>query len=93
MRAVWNGRVIAESDDIVMVEGNPYFPRDAVDSALLRDSATQTTCAWKGVASYFSLEVDGEQNADAVWYYADPKPAASQITDRVAFWRGVTIED
>ena len=92
MKALWNGQVIAESDDTVVVEGNHYFPADAVRREYLRDSATHTTCGWKGVASYYSLAVDGATNPDAAWYYADPKPAAAEIKGRVAFWRGVKIE-
>ena len=89
--ATWNGTVIAESDDIVVVEGNAYFPREAVRDEVLRPSATHTVCPWKGTASYYSLEVDGQTNADAAWYYPEPKDAAKEITDRVAFWRGVTV--
>ena len=91
MRAIWNDKVIAESDDTVVVEGNHYFPRDSVDGSVLVDSSTHTTCPWKGEASYFSLEVDGETNHDAAWFYPEPKDAAAQIKDRVAFWRGVTV--
>ena len=89
--ATWNGTVIAESDDIVTVEGNAYFPREAVREDVLRPSAKQTTCPWKGEASYFSLEVDGQTNPDAAWYYPEPKDAAKEITGRVAFWRGVEV--
>ena len=91
MRAMWNGTVIAESDDTVVVEGNHYFPLESVNAELLRDSSTHTTCPWKGEASYFSIEADGAVNKDAAWYYPEPKPAASQITGRVAFWRGVRV--
>lgn len=91
MRAIWNGAVIAESDDTVVVEGNHYFPRDAVDPAVLRDSQTRTTCPWKGEASYHSIEVDGQVNRDAAWYYPTPKPAAAEIAGRIAFWGGVTV--
>ncbi len=93
MRAIWNGKVIAESDDTVVVEGNHYFPRESVDDSVLLDSDTHTVCPWKGEASYFTLNVDGETNRDAAWYYPSPKRAASQVTDRVAFWRGVTVTD
>jgi uncharacterized protein (DUF427 family) len=93
MRAIWNGTVIAESDDTVVVEGNHYFPATSVDSSLLRPSSTTTHCPWKGDASYYSLEVDGQTNADAAWFYPDPKPAASQIAERVAFWKGVEVVD
>ncbi len=89
--ATWNGAVIAESDDIVTVEGNAYFPREAVREELLRPSDTHTFCPWKGTASYFSLVVDGKVNEDAVWYYPSPEEAAKQITDRVAFWKGVEV--
>ena len=89
--ATWNGTVIAESDDIVTVEGNAYFPRDAVKDDVLRPSGKQTVCPWKGTASYFSLEVDGQVNADAAWYYPEPKDAAREITGRVAFWKGVEV--
>ncbi len=91
MKAVWNGVVIAESDDTVIVEGNHYFPRAAVDPQYLADSGTHTTCAWKGVASYHDVVVDGKVNRDAAWYYPQPKDAARQITDRIAFWKGVTV--
>lgn len=92
MKAVWNGQVIAESDDTVVVEGNHYFPIESVRREYLRDSATHTTCGWKGVASYYSLAVDGASNPDAAWYYPEPKPAAAEVRDRVAFWRGVKVE-
>ncbi|UQX87332.1 DUF427 domain-containing protein [Jatrophihabitans telluris] len=91
--ATWNGTVIAHSDDIVMIEGNHYFPKASVDASLLRDSDTQSVCPWKGTASYYSLEVDGKLNRDAVWYYQQPKDAAKEITERVAFWKGVTVAD
>lgn len=93
MRAIWNGHVIAESDDTVVVEGNHYFPASSLDESVLRPSQTHTVCGWKGTASYYSLEVDGKTNPDAVWYYPEPKPAAAEITDRVAFWKGVEITD
>jgi uncharacterized protein (DUF427 family) len=92
-RATWNGAVIAESDDIVMVEGNAYFPAGAVDARYLRPSTTHSHCPWKGEASYYTVEVDGRANADAAWYYPEPKEAAAQIRDRVAFWHGVTVEE
>lgn len=93
MRAVWNDTVIAESDDTVVVEGNHYFPRSSVRDDVLVESDTHTTCPWKGEASYFSLAVDGETNRDAAWYYPQPKSAAAEITDRVAFWKGVTVSE
>lgn len=91
MRAVWNGKVLAESDETVVVEGNHYFPADAVDRSLFVESETHTTCPWKGLASYYSVEVDGKRNADAAWYYPDPKPEAENIRDYVAFWHGVEV--
>jgi uncharacterized protein (DUF427 family) len=92
MQATWNGRVIAESDDTVMVEGNHYFPRAAVRTELLADSDTHTVCPWKGTASYHSVVVDGKTNSDAAWYYPDPKSAAETVRDRIAFWHGVTVQ-
>jgi len=92
VKAIWNGEVIAESDDTVVVEGNHYFPAAALKRAYLVPSQTHTTCRWKGVASYYSLQVKGRINPDAVWYYPAPKPAAARIRDRVAFWKGVRIE-
>jgi len=93
MRAIWNGTVIAESDDTVVVEGNHYFPIGSLDPAVLRPSTATSHCPWKGDASYYSLEVDGQLNADAAWFYPDPKPAASEIAERVAFWKGVEVVD
>ena len=90
-KAVWNGEVIADSDDTVIVEGNHYFPRESVRTEFLRESDTHSVCPWKGTASYQSLEVDGQTNEDALWYYPQPKDAAKQITDRVAFWHGVEV--
>lgn len=91
MRAVWNDTVIADSDATVVVEGNHYFPADAVDRAHLRASSTHSTCPWKGEASYYDVVVGDQVNADAAWYYPDPSPAAREITGRVAFWRGVEV--
>ena len=90
--ATWNGHVIAQSDDTVVVEGNHCFPKDSV-SASLPPSSTTSVCPWKGAASYYSIEVDGDVNTDAAWYYPSPKEAAKEIRDRVAFWRGVTVTD
>ena len=92
MRAIWNGTVLAESDKTIVVEGNHYFPPDAVNGDYLQESSTHTTCPWKGLASYYNVEVDGQVNRDAAWYYPSPKPAASHIKDHVAFWRGVSVE-
>ncbi|HEV7205223.1 MAG TPA: DUF427 domain-containing protein [Jatrophihabitans sp.] len=89
--ATWNGTVIAESDDTVIVENNHYFPRSSVRDDVLRDSAHTSVCPWKGTASYFSLDVDGATNENAAWYYPEPKDAAAEIRDRVAFWKGVTV--
>lgn len=91
MKAVWNNAVIAESDDTVVVEGNHYFPRDAVQSEYLRDSATQSVCPWKGTARYYSLDIGGTINTDAAWYYPETKEAAANIQGRVAFWKGVQV--
>jgi uncharacterized protein (DUF427 family) len=93
MRAIWNDIVIAESDDTVVVEGNHYFPEESVIDGVLLPSDTTSVCPWKGTASYYTLEVDGKTNPDAVWYYPEPKDAAKEITGRVAFWKGVTIEE
>ena len=89
--ARWNGAVIAQSDDTVVVEGNHYFPADSVVAALLEDSDTHTRCPWKGEASYKTLVVDGQRNKDAAWYYPDPKAAAAEIKGRYAFWKGVQV--
>jgi len=91
MKAIWNDTVIAQSDDTVLVEGNHYFPESALNRDYVAFSNHKTSCAWKGQASYYSLVVNGESNPDAVWYYADPKPEASSIKGRVAFWKGVKI--
>ncbi|HZE71890.1 MAG TPA: DUF427 domain-containing protein [Pyrinomonadaceae bacterium] len=92
MKAIWNNVVLAESDDTVVVEGNHYFPASAVNNNYLQESSTHTTCPWKGLASYYSVVVDGQVNKDAAWYYPDPKPAAAEIKDRIAFWRGIKVE-
>ena len=91
MKAIWNGKVIAESNDTVVVEGNHYFPSASLAKEYIEESKTTTVCGWKGTANYYSLRVDGKTNPDAVWYYADPKEAAIQIKGRVAFWRGVEV--
>ncbi len=93
MKATWNGTLIAESSDTVVVENNHYFPMSSVNKDYLQTSATTSYCPWKGTANYYSLAVDGAQNQDAMWYYADPKPKAEQIRDRVAFWHGVEITE
>jgi uncharacterized protein (DUF427 family) len=91
-RATWKGAVIAESDRTQVIEGNHYFPPDSVARASLRPSATHTVCSWKGTASYYDVVVDGEVNADAAWYYPEPKAAASSIANWIAFWHGVTVD-
>ncbi len=91
MKAIWNGHIIAESDDTVVVENNHYFPRESVRTDFVTSSDTHTTCPWKGVASYYTIQVDGKSNVDAAWYYPDPKPAAHEIKGRVAFWKGVQV--
>ncbi len=93
MKAIWKGQVIAESDRTVVVEGNHYFPKEAVKGEFLRDSPTHTTCPWKGVASYYSLQVEGETNRDAAWYYPQTKDAAKHIEGYVAFWKGVKVSE
>ena len=89
--ATWNGVIIAESNDTIVIEGNHYFPRHSVRADLLADSATTTICPWKGTASYHHLRVDGAENSNAAWYYPDPKLKAESIRDRIAFWRGVIV--
>jgi uncharacterized protein (DUF427 family) len=91
VKAVWNGATIAESDETVVVEGNHYFPKEAVGAAYLKPSATTSTCPWKGIAHYHSIVVDGVENKDAAWYYPEPKAAAAEIKDRIAFWKGVRV--
>jgi len=91
MKAIWNQKIIAESDDIINVEGNSYFPVDSINSEFLRESNTKTVCHWKGTASYYSLEVEGKTNHDAAWYYPEPRPLADGIKGRIAFWKGVEI--
>lgn len=91
MKAIWNGAVLAESDETIVVEGNHYFPPDSIRWEYFRPSDTHTTCPWKGVASYYDIVVGGKTNADAAWYYPEPKDAARQIKGYVAFWRGVQV--
>lgn len=91
MKAVWNDQIIAESDDTVIVEGNHYFPRASLKDEYLKPSAAKTTCVWKGTAEYYTLTVNGKENPDAAWYYANPSKAAKNIKDRVAFWKGVVV--
>lgn len=91
-RATWNGVVIAESDNTIVVEGKNYFPRDAIKAEYFSEGSIHTVCHWKGTASYFDVTVDGQVNPGAAWYYPNPKPAASDIKDYVAFWRGVKVK-
>ena len=92
MKALWKNAVLAESDKTIVVEGNHYFPPEAVHRQYLKPSDTHTTCPWKGQASYYHIEVDGDVNEDAAWYYPDPKDAAQNIKDHVAFWKGVAVK-
>ncbi len=89
--ARWNGAVIAQSNDTVVVEGNHYFPPASVDPGCLKPSATRTTCPWKGEAHYYTLVANGAENPDAAWFYPEPKPAAARIRGRIAFWKGVSV--
>lgn len=91
-KATWEGAVLAESDDIVVVEGNKYFPADAIRREYFKPSSQTSICPWKGTASYYDIEVNGKKNAGAAWYYSEPKSAASQIRGRIAFWKGVRVE-
>ena len=91
MKAVWNNTVIAQSEKTIVIEGNHYFPVEAINKDYFKPSTTQTTCPWKGLASYYDVVVDGERNRDAAWYYAEPKPAAEEIRGYVAFWKGVQV--
>lgn len=91
MKAFWNDTLIAESSDTVVVENNYYFPLDSVNADYLENSDTTSHCPWKGDANYYTLNIGGEKNVDAVWYYAEPKEAAKQIRGRVAFWKGINV--
>jgi uncharacterized protein (DUF427 family) len=91
-RATWNGAVLAESDNTVVVEGNHYFPKDCLVGEHFAETSSHSRCPWKGLASYFDVVVDGQTNRGAAWYYPDPSPAAADIKDHVAFWRGVSVE-
>ena len=92
-QAKWNGAVLAESDQTISVEGNDYFPADSVKKEFFKESSTQTNCPWKGLASYYSIEVEGQTNADAAWYYPQASDAAKEIEGYVAFWKGVEVVD
>lgn len=91
MKAIWKGVVLAESDQTVVVEGNHYFPREALKQEYFRESAHHTECSWKGTCSYYHVEVAGQRNENAAWYYPEPKEAAKQIAGYVAFWKGVQV--
>jgi len=93
MKAIWNNEVIAESDDTVVIEGNHYFPAEAIKKEYFKNSDTNSVCPWKGTASYYTLEVNGEQNPDAAWFYPDTKEGAKMIEGKVAFWKGVEISE
>lgn len=91
MKAIWKNQILAESDKTIQIEGNQYFPADSINKEFFKSSNTHSTCPWKGIASYYNIEVDGEVNKDAAWYYPDPKSAAKEIKDYVAFWKGVEV--
>ena len=91
MKATWRGTTLAESDKTVVLEGNPYFPAESINRHHFVESATHTTCGWKGEASYYDIVVNGAVNKDAAWFYPDPKPAAANIKSYVAFWKGVDV--
>ncbi|MGB3207600.1 MAG: DUF427 domain-containing protein [Crinalium sp.] len=91
-KAIWNGAVLAESDRCIVVEGNQYFPPDAINKQYFQESSTHTSCPWKGLASYYSIEVDGQVNKDAAWYYPQAKDKAKNIEGYIAFWKGVKVE-
>ncbi|MEQ9423674.1 MAG: DUF427 domain-containing protein [Cyclobacteriaceae bacterium] len=93
MKAIWNGEVIAESEDTVVVENNHYFPSESLKKDFFKESETHTVCPWKGTASYYTLNVGGEQNKDAAWFYPTPSELAKNIKDHVAFWRGVEVTE
>ncbi len=93
MKAIWNNEVIAESNDTVVVEGNHYFPHDSIKKEYFKASDSHTTCPWKGVASYYTVEVNGSENPDAAWFYPETSELAKGIKNYVAFWKGVKVED
>jgi uncharacterized protein (DUF427 family) len=92
MQAIWKNEILAESDNTIVVENNHYFPPDSLNRKFFKNSNTHTTCAWKGEASYYTLEVNGTENKDSAWFYPSPKQAATQIKDYVAFWKGVEVK-
>jgi uncharacterized protein (DUF427 family) len=91
MKAIWKDQILAESNDTVVVEGNHYFPKSSLKTKFFEESTSHTTCPWKGVASYYTIKVDGEKNEDAAWYYPTPSDLAKGIKDHVAFWKGIEI--
>jgi len=93
MKAIWNDQIIAESDNTIVLEGNHYFPADSIKKEFFSDNPSQTTCPWKGVASYYNIQVGGATNQGAAWYYQSPKDAAAEIKNHVAFWKGVEITE
>jgi len=93
MKAIWKNQVLAQSDQTIVIEGNHYFPAEAIDKKYFLPSNTHTTCSWKGEASYFTVKVDEEENKDAAWFYPEPKTAAAEIKNYVAFWRGVKVTE
>ncbi len=93
MKAIWNGQVIAESNDTIVIEGNHYFPHDSIKQDFFKSSDTHTVCPWKGTASYYTIEVDGETNQDAAWYYPEISELARNIKNHVAFWKGVEVTE
>lgn len=93
MKAIWNNKIIAESNSTIVIEGNHYFPPDSVNRELLSDSKTVTSCFWKGIASYFNIEVNGKINKDGAWYYPDTTDAALPIKNYIAFWKGVEVTE
>lgn len=93
MKAIWNGEVIAESNNTIVIENNHYFPQESLKRDLFKQTDTNTVCPWKGIASYYDIEVDGKVNSDAAWFYPDPKEAAIEIKNRVAFWKGVQVTE
>ena len=93
MKAIWNNAVIAESERTIVIEGNHYFPPESIDQRYFSETETHTTCVWKGEASYYTILVDGKENVDAAWFYRQPKDAAKNIQDYVAFWKGVKVSE
>ncbi len=90
-KATWNGEVLAESDQTIMIEGNHYFPPDSINKEFFQPNESHTTCPWKGIASYYDLDVNGKVNSGAAWYYPEPKEAAKEIKNYVAFWKGINV--